>query len=324
MKWTLEKLQEEADKYETRGEFWKKSESAATISRNKNLIDELFKNHINNGYTKKQVKEGYWTIEALQKEANKYETRGEFRSSNFKAYKRASVKKILDKLFEKHINNGYLKKEKYKENNYVIYVYEFKKYNIAYIGLTNDINRRDKQHIWNKKEKMSLYCKENNISLPKYKILEKELISNEAQLKEQYWIDVYKKNNWDLFNSSKGGALGGNKTKWNKNKLKTITKKYKNRNEFRINNNLAYVAACRKKILDELFENHPNNGFLVKRNGYWTKENIKKEAKKYKYRSDFSKYNGSVYNAALKLNILNYVFKNHKNNGFKIKKSEIK
>ena len=49
--WTKEKLQDEANKYETRGNFWKFSPSAASITSTKKWMDELFKNHINKGYS---------------------------------------------------------------------------------------------------------------------------------------------------------------------------------------------------------------------------------------------------------------------------------
>jgi len=40
----------DTDKYKTRKEFREKSASAYTKSHQKNIIDELFKNHPNQGY----------------------------------------------------------------------------------------------------------------------------------------------------------------------------------------------------------------------------------------------------------------------------------
>jgi hypothetical protein len=40
-------------------------------------MDELFKNHKNQGYSNKQACKGYWTKEKLQEEVDKYETRNE-------------------------------------------------------------------------------------------------------------------------------------------------------------------------------------------------------------------------------------------------------
>lgn len=260
--WTMAEFQSLANKCLTRSEFWKNNPSAARLSSNKNIIDELFKNHKNSGYTDRQVIEGYWTKEQLQIEANKCESRGDFRNNNFKAYRRALKKNVLDEIFENHENNGYKNNDKYREDNYIIYVYEFKSYNKAYIGLTNNIIRRDRQHLWSKDENMRLFCKEKNISLPKYKILEEKLKSLEAQKQENYWINFYKNNNWCLLNKSKGGALGGNTIKWNKKKLQLIANKYKTRRDFQLNDSSAYACSTRLKLLNELFKNHINQGYI--------------------------------------------------------------
>jgi len=70
--WTEEKLQDEVNKYKTRGEFWKNNSVAANIALKKGLMNNLFNKHQNLGNTDKQVISGYWTEEKLQKEANKY------------------------------------------------------------------------------------------------------------------------------------------------------------------------------------------------------------------------------------------------------------
>lgn len=77
--WTEEKLQEEANKYQTRNEFIKNNEKTYSAALIKGILDELFKNHPNEGYSDKQVKKGYWTKENLQEEAAKYKTIEEFK-----------------------------------------------------------------------------------------------------------------------------------------------------------------------------------------------------------------------------------------------------
>ena len=193
---------------------------------------------------------------------------------------------------------------------------------LAYVGLTNNINinRRDKQHLWNNTEKMTLFCVEKNIALPKYKILDKDLKSSDAQKRESYWINFYKNIDWELFNVAKPGALGGNTIKWTRKKLQSVVNEYNCRRDFEKNDNLAYAAAVRLKILDELFENYPNNGFLKQKVGYWSKQILQIEANKYKFRSDFYKYSGSAYSKASSFKMLDELFENHLNEGYKIKK----
>jgi len=110
--WTKEKLKKEAKKYKTRGEFWTNSPSAASKACEKKLLNELFKNHINQGYLCKPS--GYWNEEKLQKEANKYQTRKELYDNNCSAYNIIRQNKLLDKIFKDHPNHGYLKKPKKK------------------------------------------------------------------------------------------------------------------------------------------------------------------------------------------------------------------
>ena len=128
--WSKEQLQKEANKYETRSEFYKSNKYAYFKALRMNILDELFKNHLNNGYSKKQKISGYWTQERLQEEADRYKTRREFNKNSKSAYGKAQKMNILDKLFKNHIDHGYINKE--------VYVYELKEFNSAYIGLTKN------------------------------------------------------------------------------------------------------------------------------------------------------------------------------------------
>ena len=84
--WTLEKLQEEVIKYETRGDFRVGNKSVYHVAKKNGLLDELFKNQSNQGYSTKQVKSDFWTLENLQKEVDKYETRMDFQKGNRSMY----------------------------------------------------------------------------------------------------------------------------------------------------------------------------------------------------------------------------------------------
>jgi predicted GIY-YIG superfamily endonuclease len=311
--WTkYDNLQKEADKYQTRGEFIKKNHSAYISALNKNLIDELFKNHPNQGY-EINYRHNFWTKEILQKEVDKYKTRNEFRKKCGGAYSAAKTKKLLDELFKNHINNGYLDKEEWKENSYIVYAYELKDFNSVYIGLTNNLKRRDMEHLWSVKTKLSQFCKKHNLSYPKSKILEENLKSTDAQKKENYWIDFYKNGGWEMFNIAKPGSLGGIIKKWTKKKLQEEANKYKTRGELLKNNLQAYNAASDYKLLDFLFRNHINQG---RTKNHWTKEKLQKEANKSKSRKDFRDNNTKAYNMAKEYKIMNDLFKNHPNQGY--------
>ena len=54
-----------------------------------------------------------------------------------------------------------------------------------------------------------------------------------------------------------------------------------------------------------------------KATGHWTKETLQDEANKYNNRNEFRKYASGAYDAALTLKIVDKLFKNHYNKGFK-------
>jgi len=90
LKWTEEKLKEEALKYDTRGEFSKGSESAYSAARKKGLLDDIC-GHMEGRKLK-------WTEDMLQEEALKYDTRGEFAKGSKNAYDAAQKRGLLDKI----------------------------------------------------------------------------------------------------------------------------------------------------------------------------------------------------------------------------------
>lgn len=162
------------------------------------------------------------------------------------------------------------------------------------------------------------FCKINNISHPKYKIIDENLKSVDAQIKEKYWIDYYKNNGWYMFNLSVAGSLGGHVKMWTKNKLQKIANEVQTRKEFYDKNKKAYNAASEYKLLNELFKNHPNNGHTKDRNhlGYWTKEKLQEEVNKNTTRKEFREKYKKVYNMAKEYKLLDELFKNHINNGY--------
>ncbi|MBP1615742.1 MAG: hypothetical protein H6Q13_3190, partial [Bacteroidetes bacterium] len=82
--WNLKILQEEAIKYNTRKEFFNKSNTAYEYARKKKWLDLICSHMIHPTPPKK------WTLQALKEEALKYKTRREFGLKNSSAYSIAS------------------------------------------------------------------------------------------------------------------------------------------------------------------------------------------------------------------------------------------
>ena len=87
--WTYEKIQTEALKYKTRGEFHKGSKNGYQAARSRNILDEVCSHMKAQAYTN-------WTKEMVQVEALKYKARGEFKEGNKNAYNTAIHHGILD------------------------------------------------------------------------------------------------------------------------------------------------------------------------------------------------------------------------------------
>ncbi|ALP47420.1 hypothetical protein phiST2_0046 [Vibrio phage phi-ST2] len=92
LKWTLERLKEDALKYKTRTE-WKKMSSGAYMSAyRRGLVDECCA-HMS-------LMKGYWTLERLKEDALKYKTRNEWQKMSSGAYSTAKKKGLLDECCE--------------------------------------------------------------------------------------------------------------------------------------------------------------------------------------------------------------------------------
>lgn len=97
-KWTLEKLQEEALKYKTRGEFQNKNKNAYYAAWKRKTLNEIC-SHMEEPISP-------WSIEELRLEALKYKTRTEFQRKNKSAYHAVLRLKIVDQVcthMPKHI-----------------------------------------------------------------------------------------------------------------------------------------------------------------------------------------------------------------------------
>jgi predicted GIY-YIG superfamily endonuclease len=297
-KFTFEKLQEEANKCKYRSELNKNNHSAYNAAVRQNYLDVLFKNHENNGYVPKGYNQKVWTVENLIKLATKCKTRGEFHKHH-SAYNQASRRGLMDIIFENIPNKGYVINNEY-DSGYCIYAYELNDFNTVYVGLTMNIKRRDREHLFSEKESLFKFIKENNLEFPMYKILEENLDSKAAKIREGYWLEVYLKNGWHVLNKAKTGSIGGISKRWTKKKLQEEANKYATRGDFAKYSPIASPIACRRGLVDELFKNHINNGYNenLHKTGFWTFEECIKSANKYKTNNEWLKKDSGAYNAA--------------------------
>ena len=107
----------------------------------------------------------------------------------------------------------------------------------------------------------------------------------------------------------------GERIKWTKEMIFEESKKYTSRSEFKEKGNRAYQVAKRHKWLDEMT-------WLIRKikpNGYWTKERVFEESKKYIFRSEFQEKSGSAYGVAQEhkwLDEMTWLIRKQKRNGY--------
>ena len=235
----------------------------------------------------------YWTYDKCKKESLKYKTKKEFREKNSSVYTKINKKRWYD-LF------NHMKKS---ENNSKRCIYSYEFFNqYVYIGLTNNLKRRNKDHL--KNGIISKYIKQYNIT-PKLIQLTNYIDVNEAKKKEQYYIDKYKKENWFVLNKIKGGSIGSPIIKWSKEKIQKKALEFEFRSDFQKEYPGAYQRALKNNILNEVCQHMRKK----KKKKYikWTYEKCKNEASKYNTKTEFKHKSNYAYKISLKNNFLNEI-----------------
>ena len=284
--WDKEACYKEAKKYKTRKDFMRGSGSAYDAARRNGWIDDY--TWISPSKTAKK-----WNKEACYNEAKKYKSRVEFARNNQPAYCVARKNGWLEDYtwFQSRVISD--------KNTYVVYCYKDEETNSIYVGLTNNMKLRHKQHcngliVHGERKYDIVYRYFHSIGKepPEPIILKKELSSDDAQHYEGYYVELFNNEGMNVLNLAKTGSLGGY-GKWTNEKCYDEAKKYDTLLDFRNNSTSAYVAAKRNGWLKDYI-------WLERLNGFWTREKCAEEAKKYKSRKDFSAGAGSAYQAALR------------------------
>lgn len=243
-----------------------------------------------------QKHHGYWTYEKCKMESLKFNSRIEMRE-NTSAYYAICKNKWFD-LFEHMVNNSNTRKR-------LIYVYEFSD-NCCYVGLTGNIKVRNNRHLKIEKTRPIFKHMSKTNLIPNLNIKTDYLPIEDAKKLENDFINMYRKNGWIVLNKIKGGTLGGNIVKWNKESCEKDVKKYNKLSTFRKNSQSSYYSILKNGWFDEICSHLKRSKV---KNGYWNnKELCKFESEKYKNKTTFFKKCGSAYEHSRKNGWLNEFF----------------
>ncbi len=294
--WTEKTCEQEAQKYKSRREFEKGCSGAYKVALKNGWLDnytwfistdELLK-----------IKLTKWTEKTCNQEAQKYKSRKEFQKGCQSTYNAALKNGWLDKYtwFERDLNP-------YKNKRDNVYCYIFTELHSIYIGRTVDINRRNEQHNTNEKCGVYKFATQNNIPIPQITILESNLSLKEGLEKEDFYVNKYKEEGWNVLNKAKTGKNSGslgtlNSGKWNKKTCEQEAQKYKSRREFEKVCKSAYNAALKNGWLDDYTWFISRNELQKINQTKWTKKTCYQEAKKYNSRNEFRKGCSRAYEVA--------------------------
>ena len=278
--WTKERCTEEAAKYITKSAFRNGSPGAFSSAYRHGWLDEICQNL--------KLLRTYYSIEECAEEAKKYTTKTEFIKKAPLHYSHAIRKGFLNKICNHMEKQGSPLKR-------AVYVFEFAD-NYAYVGLTSNLDRREKEHLTNHSSAVFRHIQESKCSYM-FKCLTDYLSKEEAAEIEIDTIIEYAKNGWCILNKKSGGDLGSKIRKYTKQYCKEITSQYSDKRIFQKLNPYFYRYISKRGWLDELCSHMVNQ---KKKNGYWTKARCKEAAEKFNKRIDFQKGNPAAHSAAFK------------------------
>jgi predicted GIY-YIG superfamily endonuclease len=239
---------------------------------------------------------GYWNYEMCKETSLKFKTKKELKENSKSCYTTILSKKWYD-LMDHMPSIGDL-------YNRCVYVYEFTN-NYAYVGLTFNLEKRNKQHRVDKFSSVYKFIIETNTD-PILIKLSDYIINSKAVDLELKTIEEYTKKGWKLLNKVKGGSLGATKRYWTKEKCIEEGLKYNSKKEFREKSYSSYKISLRNNWLPEVTFHMVE---ARKSKGFWSKENCHEEALKYKSKSDMIKNSPNCYKISLRNNWLEEVTK---------------
>ena len=256
---TNDEIRAIALKCNTRKEFQNRDASAYAVAQKRGILNDVCKH-----MKRKCAPNGYYTKENCMAVAIGYITKKEFRAGNPAVYSAAQRHGWLDDVCRHMIPACSEKKRK-------VYAYTFED-GYAYIGLTDNINRRKREHLGLFREK-KISAVLNHIKKTGAKYEFKELtdwldIDIVGQIEDDY-IKQYAAEGWKMLNRQRGGGLGGRVSMYSSLRIQQTVAVYEYAEDFKEKEAGIYEYLCNNHLYSKYC-----SGLKHKRKGpnYWTME----------------------------------------------------
>lgn len=281
--WTKEECKAEAMKYKTKMEFKRNCQSAYSAAVSHKWLKEF------DFFISTRKPDGYWTYERCKEVALLCSTKAEFMNNYKSACHKSREKGWYNDICSHMPEYVTITPEDEYRQKYTIYVYEDLINHSAYVGLTNNIKKRHRQHKCQNKygqfDSVGLYFNNINVEIPEPKIIYKNLEATDASIKEKEVYYQYKDNGWNMINGESSlGSLGAYRNiKWTYQRCKTEALKYEYLKDFRENSGVAHDAA----LVNGWLKDYTWLKRLEHPKGFWTKEECHKAAKQCESTQEF-------------------------------------
>lgn len=302
-KWTLDACKDAARQCASRTEYAVRFPGAYWATQAKgwsDIIDAILPEKKDGGSPQ------FWTKAECLKEALKYTRRVDFKNGCSSAASIAQKNGWMDDVCAHMKRAGTL---------FLRYVYVIREVGTqrVYVGLSINPKRR----YWKHKSKPAKAMREFISGDTRMIVVSGLLQIEDAARIEIELINRFQSRGWTVMNSVKGGALGCMELKWNRDAVVAVSKTCRTRKEMFTKYRGAYMAAHRRGWLDELFADHDNQGYIERR--VWTLEMLQALVDTLPDRASMHDGHQNAYRAAISLGVLDELYRNHPNNGFRYK-----
>ena len=248
-RWSMEQASAAAAKFASVSEFRRSHPGLYTMACARDWIDGLTAHMDRSKY-----ENGYWTKQRCADEAKRYETRGDFVRGCSAAADAAYTKSWMDDVCSHMRARG-------NRTRRAVYVIKALGLRWVYVGLSYDPTKRYRGH----KNRPTRDVAELLAVPHRFRVVSHHLPAYEAARLEKRFVRHFQERGWVVANVMEGGQIGSGQRRWTVERLRAVASQVDTRGELMKKFSDAYHSAHAYRLMDEIFKDHQNKGFEIRR-----------------------------------------------------------